>query len=312
MARNEALEHRLAERPQDRGGYEVYADWLLGQGDPHGELIMAMLRAEDAPSRELAAQIAALQAAQAGALPGVLTWKRGFIDRISLDRIRVDDPVAPTLATVLDHPASVMASAIEVRDFSPSEALDATIDVIATRAPHTVRSLAFAVSNELSGFARIELPRLDSLAITSLESSTSYVAIRGMSMGLGAQVLRDIAACRWPLTHLTLDFSQGDGTFEDLRPLFERSDVALTHLACALRVPTTPTLRALPTLLVRALVASPRAAQLEQLRLAMDLSRADYRVLIRNKDRFLRLREVELPNERKAKRMVERSAGYDR
>ena len=69
---------------------------------------------------------------------------------------------------------------------------------------------------------------------------------------------------------------------------------------------------ALPTLLVRALVASPLAAQLEQLRLAMDLSRADYRMLIRNNGRFLRLREVELPNERKAKRMVERSAGYDR
>ncbi|MEO8840737.1 MAG: TIGR02996 domain-containing protein, partial [Kofleriaceae bacterium] len=61
MARNEQLERRLADHPDDRATYEVYADWLQTQGDPRGELILLMLRAEDQPNARLAAQISAFQ-----------------------------------------------------------------------------------------------------------------------------------------------------------------------------------------------------------------------------------------------------------
>ncbi len=97
MARNLELEALIAKAPDDVGNYNVYADWLIQQGDPRGELINAQLKHETAAA---AADRAALEerlgelhdkhdvewlgelAAQKQGFSVV--WRRGFLDSVTL------------------------------------------------------------------------------------------------------------------------------------------------------------------------------------------------------------------------------------
>ncbi len=99
MARNLELEELIAKAPDDVGNYNVYADWLIQQGDPRGELINAQLKHETATA---AADRAALEerigelhdkhdAEWLGAFGGktsedgfAATWRRGFLDEVTL------------------------------------------------------------------------------------------------------------------------------------------------------------------------------------------------------------------------------------
>jgi uncharacterized protein (TIGR02996 family) len=51
VLRDPTLESAIAERPDERGGYEVYADWLGERGDPRGEWIHVQLAIEDRHGR---------------------------------------------------------------------------------------------------------------------------------------------------------------------------------------------------------------------------------------------------------------------
>ena len=315
MARNEELERRLADHPEDRASYEVYADWLQTQADPRGELIMLMLRAEDQPNARLAAQISAFQQRHVHdlhvAFGGTLTWRRGFVDRLELDRGQISDSVPQVLEPVLHHPSCALISAIGIRDWSTTEVLRETLDLLARRAPRGLRRLQLSVSSELPGLAQLDaLPNLTSLTIASHGggATAAYTPI-DLSWALGHQATRDIAHHNWPLTHLEIDFGQGNAQFDDFRPLFRRSDTSITHLNIATR---SMTRSGFATELVGSLVTSPLAGQLEHLGLQVDLSRADYRTLLEHKHRFKRLRTANLPVQRNAEKLLERSTGYYR
>ncbi len=110
MSRNVELERRLADHPEDVHTYEVYADWLQSNGHARGELIALMLRAEGKPSTKLATEISAFEQRHSSTLRGPvpfggdLTWRRGFIQSVRLDRSQGDGPLSQVLDAVLSHP----------------------------------------------------------------------------------------------------------------------------------------------------------------------------------------------------------------
>ncbi|MEO9158197.1 MAG: hypothetical protein ABI591_21455, partial [Kofleriaceae bacterium] len=278
-----------------------------------GELILLMLRAEDQPNARLAAQISAFQQRHVHelhvAFGGTLTWRRGFVDRLEIDRGQVNETIPEVLEPVLHHPSCALISAIGIRDWSTSEVLRTTLDLLARRAPRGLRRLELSVSSELPGLAQLDaLPNLTSLTIASHGGGPGpmYNPI-DLSWALGHQATRDIAHHGWPLTHLELDFGQGSAQFDDLRPLFRRTGTSLTHFNVATR---SMTRSGFATELVGSLVTSPLAGQLEHLGLQIDLSRADYRTLIEHKHRFKRLRSANLPVQRNADKLIERSSYY--
>jgi hypothetical protein len=111
---------------------------------------------------------------------------------------------------------------------------------------------------------------------------------------------------------LFLDLGFGRAAFADMRPLFVRDDLAITELRISAPIPDRAR-EGLGADVCRALVASPLAGQLEALELNLELSRADYRMLVDGRRRFARLRRVELPNRKQAELVLDRSArGYDR
>ena len=209
---------------------------------------------------------------------------------------------------MLHHASCALISAIGVRDWSSSDELHSTLDLLARRAPRALRRLQLSVSSELPGLAQLDaLPNLTSLTIASHGGgpTPAYNPI-DLSWALGHQATRDIAHHSWPLTHLEIDFGHGQAHFDDLRPLFRRDNTSLTHLDVATRsMPRS----GFATELVGSLVTSPLAGQLEHLGLQLDLSRTDYRTLIEHKHRFKRLRTANLPVQRNAEKLVERSTG---
>ncbi|MFT3699815.1 MAG: hypothetical protein QM831_42110 [Kofleriaceae bacterium] len=107
---NPALEAALGDDPEP---YSVYADWLEAQGSPRGELIHLMLFAERERTRVAQDAVDACldehRAALIGELPDQddgatdLTWRRGFIDELSLDDY---NGIEDTLELVLAHPSA--------------------------------------------------------------------------------------------------------------------------------------------------------------------------------------------------------------
>lgn len=316
--RNPELEKRLSDHPDDVHTYEVYADWLQSHGQPRGELIALMLRAEGRPSSKLATEISAFEQRHTNVLRGPapfggdLTWRRGFIESVRLDRTHLTDPLSRVLDAVLGHPSGALVSTLVVRDWSPSEDLQELLDTLARHAPRSLRTIQLDATNEIPGLAQLDaLTNLTSLDITSSGSRASYAA-PPLSWQLGPQALRDIAHHRWPLTRLSLVFGQGDAEFADLRPLFTRDDTAITHLSisCAALARDRADFA---SEVVKALVGSPLAGQLEYLDLTMNLSRVDYRVLIDHKHRFKKLRAATFPIDRHAAKLIARSgSAYNR
>lgn len=96
------LEEAIARDPDDLAPYLVYADWLLAQGDPRGELILVqdeLLRTTDAERqatlrvREQAILDKHLLEWMGAEVRGPrikLSWRRGFLDELILDYREAD------------------------------------------------------------------------------------------------------------------------------------------------------------------------------------------------------------------------------
>ncbi|MEO8552058.1 MAG: TIGR02996 domain-containing protein [Kofleriaceae bacterium] len=320
MVRNLELERRLADHPDDRESYEVLADWLQTQGDPRGELIALVLRAEQAPSAGLATQISAHEQRHANELrgagfAGALQWRRGFVSHVSLDRARLTATVAEVLDAILAHPSGALVDGIQIFDTSPTATLAKTLDVIARRAPRSLRMVQLLVDAELPSLSAFDrLPHLATLAIERAPGTggLGYGNLFGPGLGLTPEAMRQIAHAEWPLHRLVLDLGYGRATFADMRPLFVRDDLAITELRINAPIPDRAR-DALGTDLCRALVASPLAGQLEAIELNLELSSANYRALVEGRHRFARLRRLALPSRKQTERVLDRSArGYDR
>jgi hypothetical protein len=204
-------------------------------------------------------------------------------------------------------------ASVQLYDNSPTATLARTLDVIARRAPRSLRMVQLLVDAELPGLGAFDrLPHLTTLAIerTPGTGGLGYGNLFGPGLGLTPEAMRQIAHAEWPLQRLFLDLGFGRATFADMRPLFVRNDLAITELRITAPIPDRAR-AGLGAELCRALVASPVAGQLEALELNLELARADYRVLVDGRHRFGRLRRCELPSRKQARLVLDRSArGY--
>ena len=111
------LEAEIRAARDDAGPHLVYADWLLGKGDPRGELIVAQHQLAQAPSdRRL--QLAAgkvlaahadyfVPAGLADARNSEAAWQLGYLDRVRLARrSNRAAELEPVLVELLAHPSA--------------------------------------------------------------------------------------------------------------------------------------------------------------------------------------------------------------
>ncbi|MFT3700691.1 MAG: TIGR02996 domain-containing protein [Kofleriaceae bacterium] len=118
--RNPELEAEILEDLDDDQPYRVYADWLIEQGDVHGELIAEQLsgRTGDeliaAHREELFGDLFELSEGRLS-----VTWRFGFIDRLRVEKLADsedddDRTLAEVIAAVLALPIGAFVRALSV------------------------------------------------------------------------------------------------------------------------------------------------------------------------------------------------------
>lgn len=106
---NAQLAAVIRDNPDDEDAYLVYADWLLEQNDPRGELISAMVNLQ--PYDALLAKHAA-QFVPAVKSHALYWWHWGFLLKAILH-----SPAWGTVRRVLQHPSSMVLRKLEVWGF---------------------------------------------------------------------------------------------------------------------------------------------------------------------------------------------------
>jgi len=163
-ASNPQLERAIEADPYDIEAYSVYADFLQDAGDPRGELIALQLAGKTKAATKLLAKHAEYflgpLAEHAKTFDGsnrdAFSWKFGFIHGLRLshnhyayefDATAAKPPcsLAEMLTQVLAHPSGRFVTEIAFRfNNDPNEDnLQSLIDVLAKRAPPTIRKLHF-------------------------------------------------------------------------------------------------------------------------------------------------------------------------
>ncbi len=131
---NPRLEGMLADHPEDASTWQVYADWLLEQGEEWGEVI-AMAASGKRPKAQ---QEAATRDLLRGLDGSAFEWRFGTIERASLcpedeDSGESEDdavtPYAATLKRILKHPAGKLVRELEL-GLPPSDDIDWAYDSI--------------------------------------------------------------------------------------------------------------------------------------------------------------------------------------
>lgn len=318
---------RLLEGLEDdsRGAYEVYADWLVEQGDPRGELVHVQLAREVAPDvRELETRERELiQAHETTWLPVLehyrfdrkpsVTWRRGFIGRAVFGASYQGDS-AQGYADVVGSPLARFVRELELQTpySHHGEGLDDDMIVealLASPPPSTLRIFALTCGDDQRAWSHLGnierifplLPTVEQFLVDTGRVELGAIdlpACRTLTVinsGMRGHVPHSIAAATWP--HLEqLDLFIGsqhygsDCVAGDLAPL----------LADAGRFPA---LRQLGLRgcefgdnLARILVGSPLLSQLETpLNLAgSTMGTAAAEALLAHADRFAHLRSLDL------------------
>lgn len=313
-----SLEAAIEDDPDDAAAYSVYGDWLQRRGELRGELIALSLAAEAArppgPRKKAPAQLAfgRFLAKHAAALLGPLArhvpdpsepaappfvWRCGFIARAELSAAE-GRPVLPIVRELLAHPSGRFLRELSVRTGDEAPALLALLEAAA---PRSLRELELHTLVDLGDLGGLwgPLERLHRLAIVGRRFELGALHLpalrraRFAAAELSEGCVRSIARAPFPhLERLELRFG-GRGpdlaTFDDLRPLLQRTDLpALTHL----KLKNAPYAGSI----VRELAAVPLARQL----VVLDLSHgsfnpADIELLVQHKAHFAQLRELWLP-----------------
>lgn len=109
---NDALLATLRRSPDDTKSWQVYADWLLEQGEPWGEVIGAAARGTPDSKKQADTRAALL----ADAENADLTWKHGVIDSFSFAPMDPDEeaPMHVVLERVLKHPAGHFVRSLDL------------------------------------------------------------------------------------------------------------------------------------------------------------------------------------------------------
>lgn len=222
--RNLELEARLAET-DDSTLFELYADWLLERGDSRGELIRTQLALETEPHRpELKAWEKALLAEHGGSwLEGLeafpmgrlrVTWRRGFVDSVTIEPQYESDHVAWMLGALAELPAAALVRSLDLGvdvSYSGDGAGSNLLEVLGSWAPPALRSLSFSPFDyQLSwshlgelATANAALSRLDTLVVEAGRITPGRVrapqlrSLEFVTGGLPAQALDDLAGQEW-------------------------------------------------------------------------------------------------------------------
>jgi uncharacterized protein (TIGR02996 family) len=313
-----SLESAIDDDPDDPAAYSVYGDWLQRRGDLRGELIALSLAAEAQraadPRRKSPAQLALgkLLKKHAAALLGSLArvvpdpgdpttppviWRHGFIARVDLAEAPAS-PATPIVRDLLQHPSGRFLRELIVKTEGEGPAI---LELLEASAPRSLRELELHALVDLGDLGALwePLARLHRLGLIGRRFELGELHLpelrraRFAAAELSGSCVRAIARAPFPhLERLELRFG-GRGadlaTFDDLRPLLQRTDLpALTHLKLK-RAPYAGSI-------VRALVNAPLAQNLVVLDLSHgSLNPADIEVLVQHKHRFAQLRELWLP-----------------
>ncbi len=175
-ARNPELEKAIVANPNDREAYAVYADWLMEQGDPRGELISLQLGNKDGQAKKLIEKhqdyfLGPLAAHQKvyddngnNSVSHLRTsaqekewqkladqaffWRHGFIHRVRLSHNSYSDSgfagdLSKVLEQVFAHPSGRFVVELAfMSDGDPNDDdLQDLIDVVAKKAPPTIRKI---------------------------------------------------------------------------------------------------------------------------------------------------------------------------
>jgi uncharacterized protein (TIGR02996 family) len=99
---NPKLLDAVRAKPDDLAGWQVFADWLLEQGEKWGEVIGGAARGRPDTKQQDEAEAALLAGVEAD-----VTWKHGVIDAFTFAPTNQDEdnPMAVVVERVLKHPA---------------------------------------------------------------------------------------------------------------------------------------------------------------------------------------------------------------
>ena len=157
----DALVEELAQRPDDVELLRVFADWLLQQGHPVGELVAVQLARLAGDTQELAKReddllVNAIR-------PYVerlfdrkyvtsLTWRRGLLDTILFDHHGGEENLADRLQRLAGDPATRLVRRIEISavQFDGAGDLEPAIAELARLAPYLPRLRAIALSEGMN------------------------------------------------------------------------------------------------------------------------------------------------------------------
>jgi uncharacterized protein (TIGR02996 family) len=258
MARNPELERTILADPDNEEAYQVYADWLQGEGDPRGELAALQVALARGENEQLRARERALIQANReellGDLPDVapdedpapvkLTWHAGWLRSARL--AATEEHALPALYRSLLECASarfLSELTLGVGVLYDENNYELTNEAAALGVPPALRMLYFAdFSQEES---EISWSHLGDVGVWLRGArGLRELTLRGGSMQLGpidlpelrrfsvitggftAENIRDVTQARWPkLERLSLYFGDDNygasGGVEDLRPILE-------------------------------------------------------------------------------------------
>ncbi|MDQ3370899.1 MAG: TIGR02996 domain-containing protein, partial [Myxococcota bacterium] len=325
-ARFSELERTVADDPEDREAYLVLADYLQGQGDPRGELIVLQLRGEDDPRAHKAAQkyfdvhheamlgpLVPHQKVHGHRAADAFTWRRGYIQRARLSTLEDEErSAAELLELVLRLPSGRFLAELTIGfDGSFDSGLERIVELLAEHGAPALRKLhlgdfvypdecelSWFEVGDISGVWRA-LPRLRHLIVQggtfdlgTIEHPT-LERLEVRTGGLSAVNAAALTAARCPaLRHLDVWYGTEnygwDGSFAAVEPLLARTDLpALRHLGLRNAEFTDEA--------CRALVTSPLLRQLEVLDLSLGtLSDDGAQTLAAHRDALRHLRVLDV------------------
>jgi uncharacterized protein (TIGR02996 family) len=264
------LEQLLEANPYDAETYRVYADVLQQEGDPRGELIQLQLAGEDAAAKQLierrSDELLGPLVDFARDIPNGerIWWRFGFIHKL-----RVQNDMAGELARVRAHPSGRFLVELEIGCSGIMDAnLKRVVALLAEQPPPTLRVLKLGipwrpdpdfnfwfqgddisalwprlpqlrrlvVNGGLYGLGELDLPELETCSIQTggLNPGNASAVARGVLPKLEFLEVcgdHDDSIETVYLRNGISTVSRTAGTFADIAPLLERTDLPrLRHL----------------------------------------------------------------------------------
>ncbi|HEU0035731.1 MAG TPA: hypothetical protein VFQ53_34200 [Kofleriaceae bacterium] len=315
-------------------GYAVYADWLLAQDNPRGELLLASRRHEEAPNVdermyayvEWAALVHAHAARWFGGFASHLhqraptTWRHGFVERLGFDLgFATDVDTAALLRDTLALPVCRFVRGLSIGDIPGDDVMEygPVVDVLRTVSVPHLRTLEIAPRRFQMSWTRLDatgltarFPALEGLVLGAGELTLDTFDLPQLRWlvvptgGLSAASLAYITSARWPM-------------LEDLEIWFGSSeygadDVTADRLGPILVGRAMPQLRRLALrnaeftdALVEWLVDAPILPRLVELDLSMGtLTDAGATVLRTHRARFAHLKRLSVEDNALSPRMI--------